>query len=63
MSCCNSLLVVINLNVKFTFEETRVGEDVKKREHSCSVGGTANWCSCYGNSIDVPLKIKNKATL
>ena len=25
-----------------------VGEDVEKREPSCTVGGNVNWCSHYG---------------
>ena len=37
-----------------TQETTSVGEDVEKKEHSCTVGGNANWCNrCkkqYGDS-------------
>ena len=29
-------------------EATSVGEDVKEREPSCTVGGNGNWCSQYG---------------
>ena len=29
-------------------EITSVGEDVAKREPSCTVGGSLNWCSHYG---------------
>ena len=29
-------------------QETSVGEDVEKREPSCTVGGNVNWCSHYG---------------
>ena len=27
---------------------TKAHEDVEKREHSCTVGGTVNWCIHYG---------------
>jgi len=33
------------------------GEDIEKREPFSVLGGTANWCSHYGNSIEVPQKI------
>ena len=29
-------------------ETTNVGEDVEKREPSCTVGGNVNWCSHSG---------------
>ena len=29
-------------------EITNIGEDVDKREPSCFVGGTINWCSHFG---------------
>ena len=29
-------------------EITNVGEDVKKREPFCTLGGNVNWCSHYG---------------
>ena len=31
-----------------TQETTDAGEDVEKREPSCTVSGNANWCSCPG---------------
>ena len=30
-----------------------VGKDVKKMELLCTVGGIVNWCSHYGNSMEV----------
>ena len=36
---------VINSNRK---KVTSVGEDAKKRESLCTVGGIVNWCSHYG---------------
>ena len=32
------------------------GEDVKKREPSCAVGGNVNWCSHYGKQCEVSSK-------
>ena len=29
-------------------EIASIGEDVEKREPSCTVGGSINWCSQYG---------------
>ena len=37
-------------------EITRVGEDVEKREPSCSVGGGADWCSHCGKQYGVTSK-------
>ena len=43
------------------------GEGVEKREPSCTVGGNVNWYSHYDrgmeNSIGVPLKAKNTASI
>ena len=38
-------------------------EDVEKRENSNSIGGSVNWDSHYGNSMEGPLKIKNVITI
>ena len=32
------------------------GEDVEKREHSCTVGGDVNWYSHYGEQYGISLK-------
>ena len=29
-------------------ETISVGEDVKEKEHSCTLGGNENWCNHYG---------------
>ena len=43
--------------VTFTTPEIRdVGEDVAKREPSCTVGGNANWCSHSGKQCGGSLK-------
>jgi len=34
-----------------------------ERGTSCTVGGNANWCSHLENSMEVPQKVKNRATL
>ena len=31
---------------------TRAGEDVEKGEHSCTVGGNAEWCSHHGKQYE-----------
>ena len=49
--------------LKWTNQETiDAGEDVEKREPSCTVGGNANLCTLE-NSVEVPQKIKNRTTL
>ena len=35
---------------------TSVGEDMEKREHSCTVGGNVNWYSHYGEQYGGSLK-------
>ena len=35
---------------------------MKRREPSCTVCGNVNWHSTMENSMEVPLKIKNRAT-
>ena len=40
----------------------KVGEDVEKREPLYTVGGNINWCSHYGNSMEVPQKTRNRTT-
>ena len=35
----------------------RVSEDVKKREHLCTDGGSANWHNHYGKQYGGSLKI------
>ena len=44
-------------------QQTSAGEDVEKEELSCTVGGNADWCSHYGNSMELPQKIKNGTVL
>ena len=40
-------------------EITRVGEDVEKKEHSCTtILGNVNWCSHCG--VEVPQRFKNR---
>ena len=34
--------------IKKNTQKKNAGEDVEKREPSCTVGGNANWCSRYG---------------
>lgn len=35
---------------------TSVDEDLKQREHSCTVDGNINWCSLVENSKEIPQK-------
>ena len=39
------------------------GEDVEKREHSCTVGGNVNWYSHYGRRYGNSLQTRNKTTI
>ena len=41
-------------------ENKSVGRDAEKRELLCTVSGDVNWCLHH---MEVPLKIKNRATL
>ena len=43
--------------------QTSVGEDVEKRESSCTVGGNADLYSLCGKHYGVPSVIKNRAAL
>ena len=46
-----------------TQELTGVGKDVEKRERFCTFGGSANWCSHCGNSMEVSQYVKNRTTI
>ena len=35
---------------------TNAGEDVEKKEPSCTVAGNVNWCSHYGEQYEGSLK-------
>ena len=43
-------------------EATSISEPVETREDFYTVGGKINWCSHMENSMDIPQKIKNRAT-
>lgn len=34
-----------------------------KKELSSTIGGRANWCSCYGTSVKNSRKAKSKTTI
>ena len=42
---------------------TSVGEDVEKREPSCTVGGNVISATTTENSMEVPQKIKSRITI
>ena len=42
---------------------TEAREGVEKKEPSFTVGGNVNWYICYGNSIEVPQKTKDRVTI
>ena len=49
---------------KLTRQETKiVGENVEKVDPSYTVGGNASWYSHFGNNVEVPQRVKNRATL
>ena len=41
-----------------SLQTINTGEGVQKREPSYSVNGSVNWYKHYGNSMEVPLKLK-----
>ena len=43
--------------------KTSAGEGVEKREPLCTVDGNVNFCNHYGNSREIPQKIKNGAAI
>ena len=42
---------------------TRVGEDVEKLEHLCTIGGIVNGVATMVNSMEAPQNIKNRTTM
>ena len=42
---------------------TSIGEDVWKRELSCTIGRNVNWYSKYGKQYGDLQKIKNRTTI
>ena len=49
--------------LKLTTQETSVDKDMEKKEPSCTVDGSANWCSHCQNSMEGPQEVKNRTTL
>ena len=46
-----------------SLQTINAGEDVEKRECSCTVGGNVNWYSHYGRRYGDSLKTRNKTTI
>ena len=44
-------------------QTTSAGEDVKKGDHFCTVGGNAGWCRYCGKQLEIPQKGKNGTAL
>ena len=48
---------------KKNLQTINAGEDVEKREPSCTVGKNINWYITMENNVEIPLKIRNKVTI
>ena len=44
-------------------ELKKIISHAEKEEPSCNVSGNANWCNHSGKHMEVPQKVKNRATL
>ena len=38
-------------------------QGVEKKKPSCTVGGNASWCPLWDNSMEIPQKTENRATV
>ena len=76
MKIYSALLIIRNMQIKITVRyhltpvrmtiikkstNNNVGETVETREPLYSVDRNVNWCSHYGNSIEVPQNTRNRA--
>ena len=46
-----------------SLQTINAGEGVEKREHSCTLGGNVNGTVTMENSMEAPLKVKNRAMI
>ena len=78
MQRCSTSLLIREIKIKTTLRyhlmlvrvakmnnsgDYRCCKDVEKWEPYCTFGGNENCCTCSGNSVEVPQKIKNRSTL
>ena len=56
-------LTLIRMAIIKNLQTIKAGEGVEKRECSCTVGRNVNYTATIEDSMEIPLKTRNKTTI